>query len=364
MYGLTRCVAYRARTLAAMKGTAMPRRGEPLRKLGFLTIGRFDAADPGPGIEETLQVIERAEALGFDSVWLRDRHLQPGISSPVAIMAAASQRTVAHRTRHRRHPAGPGEPVPAGRGPGHRRHPVRRPDQPRCVGGHADALRPLQDRAVPRIPTTCEDFSKDRVLRLLRCLRGEPVSDFAGHRRHRAVHRPHPAALPRPGRPGLVRRRSGVGGVGGRAGHQLPDQFGGQHRGHRVAATSPPSRASRSTPSGPATRGPKGRGCHRDWWSSRPTRRPTTRSGATASTRRADSSAPRRPQGPRGMLFSPDYVGPPTNSPTSCSSTPGSSAPTRSRSRCRSPSSADDYPQIVDDLAEIPRPRARMEATQ
>ena len=71
----------------------MPRRGEPLRKLGFLTIGRFDAADPGPGIEETLQTIERAETLGFDSVWLRDRHLQPGISSPVAIMAAASQRT-------------------------------------------------------------------------------------------------------------------------------------------------------------------------------------------------------------------------------------------------------------------------------
>lgn len=71
----------------------MPRRGEPLRRLGFLTIGRFDAADPGPGIEETLQTIERAEAQGFDSVWLRDRRLQPGISSPVAIMAAASQRT-------------------------------------------------------------------------------------------------------------------------------------------------------------------------------------------------------------------------------------------------------------------------------
>ena len=41
-----------------------------------------------------------------------------------------------------------------------------------------------------------QDFSKDRVLRLLRYLRGEPVSDFAGHRRHRAVHRPHPAAFP------------------------------------------------------------------------------------------------------------------------------------------------------------------------
>jgi len=71
----------------------MPERGEPLRKLGFLTIGRFDEADPGPGHQQTLSMIERAEALGFDSVWLRCRHLQPGISSPVAIMAAASQRT-------------------------------------------------------------------------------------------------------------------------------------------------------------------------------------------------------------------------------------------------------------------------------
>ena len=71
----------------------MPERRDPLRKLGFLTIGRFDEADPGPGHQQTLSMIERAEALGFDSVWLRCRHLQPGISSPVAIMAAASQRT-------------------------------------------------------------------------------------------------------------------------------------------------------------------------------------------------------------------------------------------------------------------------------
>jgi hypothetical protein len=46
----------------------MPERGKPLRKLGFLTIGRFDEADPGPGHEQTLSMIERAEALGFDSV--------------------------------------------------------------------------------------------------------------------------------------------------------------------------------------------------------------------------------------------------------------------------------------------------------
>src|SRR3954468_22555236 len=71
----------------------MPSPGVPLEKLGFLTIGLFDGDDPGPGHESTLQVIELGERLGFDSAWLRHRHLQYGISSPVAVMAAASQRT-------------------------------------------------------------------------------------------------------------------------------------------------------------------------------------------------------------------------------------------------------------------------------
>ena len=65
----------------------------PLRALGFLTIGLFDEADPRGGHESTLRIIELGEELGFDSVWLRDRHLQFGISSPVAVLAAASQRT-------------------------------------------------------------------------------------------------------------------------------------------------------------------------------------------------------------------------------------------------------------------------------
>ena len=99
-------------------------------------------------------MIERAEALGFDSVWLRCRHLQPGISSPVAIMAAASQRTSRIELGTAVIPLGSGEPVPTGRGPGHRGHPVGRPDQPRRVGRHADALRPLQGpRSIPT-PTT------------------------------------------------------------------------------------------------------------------------------------------------------------------------------------------------------------------
>src|SRR3954449_10115986 len=71
----------------------MPSPSEPLEKLGFLTIGLFDPADPGAGHESTLEVIELGERLGFDSAWLRHRHLQYGISSPVAVLAAASQRT-------------------------------------------------------------------------------------------------------------------------------------------------------------------------------------------------------------------------------------------------------------------------------
>jgi alkanesulfonate monooxygenase SsuD/methylene tetrahydromethanopterin reductase-like flavin-dependent oxidoreductase (luciferase family) len=71
----------------------MPTPTEPLEKLGFLTIGSFDGTDPGPGHETTLQVIELGERLGFDSAWVRHRHLQYGISSPVAVLAAASQRT-------------------------------------------------------------------------------------------------------------------------------------------------------------------------------------------------------------------------------------------------------------------------------
>ncbi|MDP9795244.1 alkanesulfonate monooxygenase SsuD/methylene tetrahydromethanopterin reductase-like flavin-dependent oxidoreductase (luciferase family) [Catenuloplanes nepalensis] len=73
--------------------TIVPTPQKPLRKLGFLTIGLFDEADPAAGHESTLQIIELGERLGFDSAWLRHRHFQFGISSPVAVLAAATQRT-------------------------------------------------------------------------------------------------------------------------------------------------------------------------------------------------------------------------------------------------------------------------------
>src|SRR3712207_9169064 len=71
----------------------MPAPGTPLDQLGFLTIGTFDPDDPGPGHEATLAMVELREQLGFDSTWLRHRHLQPGISSPAAVLAALTQRT-------------------------------------------------------------------------------------------------------------------------------------------------------------------------------------------------------------------------------------------------------------------------------
>jgi len=157
----------------------MPRRGQPLRKLGFLTIGRFDEADPAPGIEETLQTIERAEALGFDSVWLRDRHLQPGISSPVAIMAAASQRTRRIELGTAVIPLGLENPFRLAEDlatvdilSGGRINPGVSVGTPMMYDHYKTALYPESH--------DLQDFSKERVLRLLRHLRGEPVSDFSG----------------------------------------------------------------------------------------------------------------------------------------------------------------------------------------
>jgi alkanesulfonate monooxygenase SsuD/methylene tetrahydromethanopterin reductase-like flavin-dependent oxidoreductase (luciferase family) len=144
-----------------------------------LTIGRFDPAAPRTGHEETLQVIERAEALGFDSVWLRCRHLQPGISSPVAIMAAASQRTRRIELGTAVIPLGLENPFRLAEDlatvdilSGGRINPGVSVGTPMRYDDYKHALYPDTHDA--------EDFSKERVLRLLRHLRGEPVSDFEG----------------------------------------------------------------------------------------------------------------------------------------------------------------------------------------
>ena len=157
----------------------MPVPGVPLEKLGFLTIGTFDGDDPRPGHEHLLAEIELAEGLGFDSVWLRHRHLQYGVSSPVTLLAAASQRTSRIEFGTAVTPLGWENPLRYAEDlgtldvlSGGRMNPGISVGPPMRWDEVKDALYP--DTA------DAEDFSYERVARLHRLLRGEPASPFSG----------------------------------------------------------------------------------------------------------------------------------------------------------------------------------------
>jgi alkanesulfonate monooxygenase SsuD/methylene tetrahydromethanopterin reductase-like flavin-dependent oxidoreductase (luciferase family) len=157
----------------------MPPPGVALDRLGFLTIGLFDGENPGPGHQTTLEIIELGERLGFDSAWVRHRHLQYGISSPVAVLAAASQRT-------RRIELGTAV-TPLGW-----ENPLRLAEDLGTVdvlsGGRLNpgvSVGPpmhFDDVKAALYPDTAdiEDFSYERVSRLLRLIGGEPASTFEG----------------------------------------------------------------------------------------------------------------------------------------------------------------------------------------
>jgi len=157
----------------------VPPTSRPLRKLGFLTIGLFDEADPRRGHESTLEIIELGERLGFDSAWLRHRHLQYGISSPVAVMAAASQRTSRIELGTAVIPLGWENPLRLAEDlatvdilSGGRINPGVSVGPPMHFDQLKEALYP--DTA------DVEDFSYERVRRLLDFVRGEPATDFSG----------------------------------------------------------------------------------------------------------------------------------------------------------------------------------------
>ena len=157
----------------------MPPTPRPLRKLGFLTIGLFDEADPRRGHESTLEIIELGERLGFDSAWLRHRHLQYGISSPVAVLAAASQRTSRIELGTAVTPLGWENPLRLAEDfatvdllSGGRLNPGVSVGPPMHYDQIKDAVYPDTAGA--------EDFSYTRVERLLDCVRGKPVTDFSG----------------------------------------------------------------------------------------------------------------------------------------------------------------------------------------
>jgi alkanesulfonate monooxygenase SsuD/methylene tetrahydromethanopterin reductase-like flavin-dependent oxidoreductase (luciferase family) len=64
-----------------------------IRSLSFLSPGNFPDDDPYAGLEDTLRLFEYGERLGFDGAWIRQRHLEHGVSSGAVFLAAASQRT-------------------------------------------------------------------------------------------------------------------------------------------------------------------------------------------------------------------------------------------------------------------------------
>ncbi|SCF91126.1 Flavin-dependent oxidoreductase, luciferase family (includes alkanesulfonate monooxygenase SsuD and methylene tetrahydromethanopterin reductase) [Streptomyces sp. MnatMP-M17] len=160
-------------------GIPVPLTSEPLRKLGFLTIGLFDEADPRRGHESTLEIIELGEKLGFDSTWMRHRHLQYGIASPVAVLAAATQRTSRIELGTAVIPLGWENPLRLAEDlatvdilSGGRLNPGVSVGPPMHYDQVKHALYP--DTA------DVEDFSYDRVRRLLDFVRGEQATDFSG----------------------------------------------------------------------------------------------------------------------------------------------------------------------------------------
>lgn len=64
-----------------------------ITSLSFLTPGNFADEDPGPGLEDALRLIETGERLGYQGAWVRQRHLEHGISSAAVFLSAATQRT-------------------------------------------------------------------------------------------------------------------------------------------------------------------------------------------------------------------------------------------------------------------------------
>ncbi|BAJ26864.1 MULTISPECIES: LLM class flavin-dependent oxidoreductase [Kitasatospora] len=157
----------------------MPTPDRPLRSLGFLTIGLFDEHDPAGGHEATLRLIELGEQLGFDSAWLRHRHLQYGISSPLTVLAAATQRTRRIALGTAVTPLGWENPLRYAEDlatvdvlSGGRLNPGVSVGVPVHFEDVKDALYPdTADR---------EDFGYTRVQRLIDLLAGRPASSFQG----------------------------------------------------------------------------------------------------------------------------------------------------------------------------------------
>lgn len=152
------------------------RRDRPLRRLGFLHLVPFTAQDPGAGLRDALDLFIYAEKLGFDSGWIRTRHLQYGVGAPGAYLGALSQVTSTLELGNAVIPL-------------EFENPVRLAEDLATVdllsGGR---LRPGFSTHAPRFDDALservfgagwerEDFGYGRLERLLGLLRGEPLRE-------------------------------------------------------------------------------------------------------------------------------------------------------------------------------------------
>lgn len=78
--------------MAALQQPAGPKKLE----LGFLTNGSFSPSHPGgaaQGHQDIIELFRVAEQLGYDKGWVRNRHFDNYLSSPLTLLAAVSQKT-------------------------------------------------------------------------------------------------------------------------------------------------------------------------------------------------------------------------------------------------------------------------------
>jgi alkanesulfonate monooxygenase SsuD/methylene tetrahydromethanopterin reductase-like flavin-dependent oxidoreductase (luciferase family) len=279
---------------------------KPLRKLGFLTIGLFDGSDPGPGHESTLEIIQLGERLGFDSAWVRHRHLQFGISSPVAVLAAASQRTSRIELGTAVIPLGWENPLRLAEDlatvdilSGGRLNPGVSVGPPMQWDRVAGALYP--DTA------DAEDFSYQRVERLLAFVRGEPASDWRGMEGFEVF-----SDRVEPHSPGLG-RRMWYGGASLRSA-----RWTGEHRMNFLTSSVVKAEESEDFAEIQRSHIRAFRAAHPDGEQARVSQGlvviPTDGASAEQEAKYrayAEQRTPRTkaPQGPARMMFSPDFVG-------------------------------------------------------
>ncbi len=284
----------------------MPLPSQPLRKLGFLTIGLFDETSPSAGHESTLEIIQLGERLGFDSAWVRHRHLQFGISSPVAVLAAASQRTTRIELGTAVIPLGWENPLRLAEDlatvdilSGGRLNPGVSVGPPMHWAEVKHALYPNSAET--------EDFTYKRVKRLLDFIRGEPATDFSGVEGFEVF-----ANRVQPHSPGLGRRMW----YGG--GSLRSAQWAGEHGMNFLTSSVVFAEESANFEEIQLSHVRAFRARHPDGEQARVSQGlvviPTDSATPEQRGKYAGYAAKRMPrtaspQGPRRMMFSPDYVG-------------------------------------------------------